>query len=105
GTRAAVTLVESGGGLQPPGGSVTLVCRASGFPFGNSPMEWLRQAAGKEPEWLAGIDAAGGSPTYAPRVRGRSVISRDNSRNTVTLRMSRLRNDDGATYYCAKAAH
>uniref|UniRef100_G1RH51 Ig-like domain-containing protein n=1 Tax=Nomascus leucogenys TaxID=61853 RepID=G1RH51_NOMLE len=94
-----VQLVESGGGLVQPGGSLRLSCAASGFTFSSYDMNWVRQAPGKGLEWVSYISSGGGTIYYADSVKGRFTISRDNAKNSLYLQMNSLRAEDTAVYY------
>uniref|UniRef100_UPI00355C9F46 The properdin specific VHH TPP-3077 n=1 Tax=Lama glama TaxID=9844 RepID=UPI00355C9F46 len=94
-----VQLLESGGGLVQPGGSLRLSCAASGRISSIIHMAWFRQAPGKERELVSEISRVG-TTVYADSVKGRFTISRDNSKNTLYLQMNSLKPEDTAVYYC-----
>uniref|UniRef100_A0A8I6A6Q3 Ig-like domain-containing protein n=1 Tax=Rattus norvegicus TaxID=10116 RepID=A0A8I6A6Q3_RAT len=100
-----VQLVESGGGLVQPKGSLKLSCAASGFDFNTYAMSWVRQAPGNGLDWVASISIKtyNYATVYADSVKDRFTISRDDSQSMVYLQMNNLKTEDTAWYYCTVA--
>uniref|UniRef100_A0A3B1ING6 Ig-like domain-containing protein n=1 Tax=Astyanax mexicanus TaxID=7994 RepID=A0A3B1ING6_ASTMX len=85
-----------------PGETLSLSCRGSGFSFDSYYMHWIRQQSGKPLEWMGYVSSGGGSNGYAASFRGRTEISRDNSKSMVYLKLSGVTAEDSAVYYCAR---
>nr|7UPD_B Chain B, Fab 2B12 heavy chain [Mus musculus]7UPD_C Chain C, Fab 2B12 heavy chain [Mus musculus]7UPD_H Chain H, Fab 2B12 heavy chain [Mus musculus] len=104
GVQCEVQLVESGGGLVQPKGSLKLSCAASGFIFNTYAMHWVRQAPGKGLEWVARIRSKSSNYAtyYADSVKDRFTISRDDSQSMLYLQMNNLKTEDTAMYYCVR---
>ncbi|KAM3597590.1 uncharacterized protein V6R79_006564 [Siganus canaliculatus] len=91
--------------VKKPGETLSLSCRGSGFTFSCCGMNWIRQPAGKEPDWMGFVSAGGTTNGYANSLQGRIQITRDNSNSMTYLRLSSLKPEDSAVYYCARYTH
>nr|NDP19327.1 immunoglobulin gamma heavy chain [Bos taurus] len=101
GVLSQVQLRESGPSLVKPSQTLSLTCTVSGFSFTGCAVGWVRQAPGKALEWVGGIDS-GRNTYYNPALKSRLSITKDNSKNQVSLSVSSVTPEDAATYYCAK---
>nr|4HXB_H Chain H, 6b9 Fab Heavy Chain [Mus musculus] len=97
-----IQLVQSGPELKKPGETVKISCKASGYTFTNYGMNWMKQAPGKGFKWMGWIKTNTGEPTYAEDFKGRFAFSLEASANTAYLQINNLKNEDTATYFCAR---
>ena len=102
GIQAQIQLVQSGPELKKPGETVKISCKASGYTFTNYGMNWVKQAPGKGLKWMGWINTYTGEPTYADDFKGRFAFSLETSASTAYLQINNLKNEDTATYFCAR---
>uniref|UniRef100_A0A3B5MLG5 Ig-like domain-containing protein n=1 Tax=Xiphophorus couchianus TaxID=32473 RepID=A0A3B5MLG5_9TELE len=93
--------IPSSSVVKKPGETLSLSCRGSGFTFTDYVMAWIRQPAGKGLEWIGSGYSTNSRNTYASSVSGRIEISREDSNSMTHLRLSNLKPEDSAVYYCA----
>nr|8D50_D Chain D, 35O22 Fab heavy chain [Homo sapiens] len=91
-------LVQSGAELKKPGASVKISCKTSGYRFNFYHINWIRQTAGRGPEWMGWI-----SPYSAPAFQDRVIMTTDTevpvtSFTSTGAAYMEIRN----TYFCAK---
>uniref|UniRef100_A0AC11D1X5 Uncharacterized protein n=1 Tax=Ovis aries TaxID=9940 RepID=A0AC11D1X5_SHEEP len=101
GVLSQVQLQESGPSLVKPSQTLSLTCTVSGFSLTSYRAGWVRQAPGKAPEWVGGIDNDGDTG-YNPALKSRLSITRDTSKSQVSLSLSSVTTEDTAVYYCAR---
>uniref|UniRef100_A0A3B5QQ17 Ig-like domain-containing protein n=1 Tax=Xiphophorus maculatus TaxID=8083 RepID=A0A3B5QQ17_XIPMA len=94
--------IPSSSVVKKPGETLSLSCRGSGFTFTDYVMHWIRQPAEKGLEWIGRGFSDNSRNTYASSVRGRIEISREDSNSMTHLRLSNLKPEDSAVYYCAR---
>nr|NDP06982.1 immunoglobulin mu heavy chain [Bos taurus] len=102
GVLSQVQLRESGPSLVKPSQTLSLTCTVSGFSLSSYGVGWIRQAPGKALESLGGISSSG-TTGYNPALKSRLSITKDNSKNQVSLSLSSVTSEDTATYYCGKS--
>ncbi|EPQ11000.1 Ig heavy chain V region M315 [Myotis brandtii] len=98
-----VQLQESGPGIVKPSQTLSLTGTVSGFSITTtfSYWNWIRQPPGKGLEWMGYIDYDGDT-YYSPSFKSRTSISRDTSKNQISLQLSSLTTEDTAVYYYAR---
>nr|NDP19274.1 immunoglobulin gamma heavy chain [Bos taurus] len=101
GVLSQVQLRESGPSLVKPSQTLSLTCTVSGFSLSSYAVSWVRQAPGKAVEWVGTVDVHGVT-WYNPALKSRLSITKDNSKNQVSLSVSSVTPEDTATYYCAQ---
>uniref|UniRef100_A0A3Q2QXM8 Ig-like domain-containing protein n=1 Tax=Fundulus heteroclitus TaxID=8078 RepID=A0A3Q2QXM8_FUNHE len=85
-----------------PGQALSINCQVS-YSVTSYGTHWIRHPAGKALEYM-GVLWGDGSNRHANSVQGRIGITRDTSKNIVNLRLSTMRPEDSAVYYCARLA-
>nr|NDP14052.1 immunoglobulin mu heavy chain [Bos taurus] len=102
GVLSQVQLRESGPSLVKPSQTLSLTSTVSGFSLSSYAVGWVRQAPGKALECLGSM-SSGGRTVYNPALISRLTITKDNSKNQISLSLRSVSTEDTATYYCAKS--
>nr|NDP18495.1 immunoglobulin gamma heavy chain [Bos taurus] len=101
GVLSQVQMRESGPSLVKPSQTLSLTCTVSGFSLRDAGVYWVRQAPGKPLEWL-GVVFRDGETDCNPALKSRLSMTKDNSKNQISLSLNSVTTEDTATYYCTR---
>ncbi|KAK9398067.1 hypothetical protein NXF25_021428 [Crotalus adamanteus] len=99
GVSATVTLTQPPEAFAPPGRSITLTCKVSGYNISNHHLYWVRQSNGKELVFITAFRT--GYTTYTAN-EFKGCVTPSTQGSTAQLRIDALKVDDTAIYYCAR---
>ena len=104
----ATELIQPDSVLIKPAEPLTITCTVSGASITDGSSHyataWIRQPAGKALEWI-NVIYYDGNKKAKDSLKSKFSVSRDTSRNTVTLQGQNLQAEDTAVYYCARDSH
>nr|pir Ig heavy chain V-3-D-J region - African clawed frog [Xenopus laevis] len=106
-----ISLIQPGAVTVKPGSEVLqLTCKVTGASLTDRSkvyaVHWVRQPAGKGLEWLGEIrpKAYNAGTSYAQSLQGRITVSRDTNKGEVYLKLTGMKPEETAVYYCARDA-
>nr|prf antibody gamma V HP91A3,anti-arsonate [Mus musculus] len=98
-----VQLQQSGAELVRTGSSVKMSCKASGYTFTSSGINWVKQRPGQGLEWIGYIHPGKGYIHYNERFKGKTTLTVDKSSSTAYMQLRSLTSEDSAVYFCARS--
>ncbi|OCT55819.1 hypothetical protein XELAEV_18003532mg [Xenopus laevis] len=102
-----ISLTQPGTVTVKPSEVLQLTCKVTGASLTDSSkvhsVQWVRQPAGKGLEWLGGIWYEA-SLHYSQSLQGRVTVSRDTNKGEVYLKLTGMKPEETALYYCATEA-
>uniref|UniRef100_A0A803KDD8 Ig-like domain-containing protein n=1 Tax=Xenopus tropicalis TaxID=8364 RepID=A0A803KDD8_XENTR len=105
--RCQISLTQPGAVTVKPLEVLQLPCKVTGASLTDSSkvyaVHWVRQPAGKGLEWLGGIWYSTDT-NYAQSLQGRITVSRDTNKGEVYLKLTGMKPEETAVYYCTREA-
>nr|6J71_B Chain B, anti-HER2 humanized antibody HuA21 [Homo sapiens] len=105
GGGSQVQLVQSGAEVVKPGASVKISCKASGYPFTQYFIHWVKQNPGQRLEWIGQISSSYATVDYNQKFKGKATLTVDTSASIAYMELSSLRSEDTAVYYCVRSGN